>query len=263
MSVLQASKVTRLARSTITYIPKPKKDEVWIVRLTELVERHPGIGFWKSYHRLRLQGQHINHKRLYRIYTSMGLNIRRRKRKRLPARAKQQLFVPQEPNQVWSMDFMHDSLWDGRRFRLLNIVDDFNRQVLWIESDSSLPADRVIRVLDNLKESRGLPRMIRVDNGPELISTKLDIWCRDHDVTLAFIQAGKPTQNAFIERFNQTVRTEVLNAYVFRTLSEVRTHITEFIHDYNHHRPHDSLGNLTPVQLQQKHESSTFALPEN
>ena len=139
------------------------------MRLSELVECHPGIGFWKSYHRLRLHGHHINHKRLYHIYTSMGLNI----------------------------------------------LDDFNRQVLWIESDSSLPADRVIRVLENLKESRGLPRLIRVDNSPELISTKLDIWCRDHDVTLAFIQAGKPSKNAFIERFNQTVRTEVLNDYVF------------------------------------------------
>jgi len=255
--------VTQLARATITYVAKPKHDEVWIARLNELVERHPGIGFWKCYHRLRGQGHYINHKRLYRIYTSMGLNIRRRKRKRLPARAKQELFVPASPNQVWSMDFMHDSLWDGRRFRLLNILDDFNRQVLWIESDSSLPADRVIRVLNNLKESRGLPKMIRVDNGPELISIKLDVWCRDHGVTLAFIQPGKPTQNAFIERFNQTVRTEVLNAYVFRTLGEVRVHINEFIFDYNHNRPHDSLGNMTPMQLHLKHESSTLQLSEN
>lgn len=253
LSVSQASRLTAIARSTISYVPKTNDDDVWIERLTHLVQVHPGIGFWKCYHRLRHQGYEINHKRLYRIYTSMGLNIRRRTRKRLPARAKQQLFVPNAPNKVWSMDFMHDSLWNGRTFRLLNIVDDFNRQVLRIEPDVSIPADRVIRVLDQLRASRGLPEMIRVDNGPELISTKLDIWCRQQNVTLAFIQPGKPTQNAFIERFNRTLRTEVLNAYIFKTIHEVRSRMDWFIHDYNHNRPHDSLEKKTPMQLLQKH----------
>jgi putative transposase len=185
----------------------------------------------------------------------MGLNIRRRAKKRLPARVKQQFFVPDAPNKGWSMDFMHDSLWSGKCFRMLNILDDYNRQVLWIETDVSLPAQRVTRVLDYLKESRGLPEMIRVDNGPELISLKLDLWCRDNGVTLAFIQPGKPTQNAFIERFNRTLRNEVLNAYVFKTITDVRDRMENFIFDYNHNRPHDSLGNQTPMQLYQKHES--------
>lgn len=189
----------------------------------------------------------INHKRLYRIYRSMGLNIRRRTRRRLPARAKQQLFQPSAPNMVWSMDFMHDSLWDGRPFRMLNIIDDFNRQVLWIEPDHSIGAGRVIRVLEQLAQLRDLPKMIRVDNGPELTSIALDHWCRDHRITLAFIQPGKPTQNAFIERFNQTLRKEVLNAYVFKTIPQVREIIDEFIIDYNHHRPHQSLGNQSPI----------------
>lgn len=117
---------------------------------------------------------------------------------------------------------MYDSLWDGRSFRMLNAIDDYNRQVLWIEADTSLPALRVISVLDKLKESRGLPEMIRVDNGPELNSRKLDIWCKENHVTLAFIQTGKPTQNAYIERLNGCIRSELLNAYIFKTLDEVR-----------------------------------------
>lgn len=146
---------SRLARSTITYEPRSTTDDdPWIALLAQMVEQHPGIGFWKSYRRLRHQGHVINHKRLYRIYTQMGLNIRRRAKKRLTARAKQQLFIPEAPNKVWTMEFMHE--WE-------------------ILSDVSLPAQRVTRVLDFLKESRGLPEMILVDNGQELISLKLDL----------------------------------------------------------------------------------------
>lgn len=144
---------------------------------------------------------------------------------------------------------MHDSLWNGRCYRMLNVLDDYNRQVLWIETDTSLPALRVIRVLEHLKESRGLPGMIRGDNGPEFISRKLDQWCRDNKVTLAFIQPGKPTQNAFIERLNGSIRSELLNAYVFKTLEEVREKAEEWRHDYNHKRPHKSLGYQTPMDL--------------
>ena len=164
--------------------------------LLELTSKHPAIGFWQCYHRIRLMGHRWNHKQVCRVYTALKLNIRHKIKKRLPARAKQQLFQPETANQVWSLDFMHDSLWDGRGFRMLNVMDDYNRQVLWIETDTSLPALRVIRVLDQLKESRGLPEMIRVDNGPEFISRKLDNWCKENHVTLAFIQPGKPTQNA-------------------------------------------------------------------
>ena len=140
---------------------------------------------------------------------------------------------------------------------MLNVIDDYNREVLAIETDTSLPALRVIRVLERLRETRGLPGMIRVDNGPEFISDKLDTWCKDHKIQLVFIQPGKPMQNGFIERLNGSIRSELLNAYVFRTLSEVRDMADRWRQDYNNNRPHDALGNLTPTEyfeLEQTHK---------
>jgi putative transposase len=188
----------------------------------------------------------------------MKLNIRRRARKRLPARVKQQLFQPAEINQVWSIDFMSDSLWNGRKIRLLNVIDDYNREVLTIEIDTSLPTERVIRVLSRIGDDRGLPKMIRVDNGPEFISSKLDIWCKEKGITLIFIQPGEPTQNAFIERFNGTFRRDVLNAYVFKSIEEVNEIASDWIIDYNYNRPHQSLKNKTPIEYKLSKENSIF-----
>jgi putative transposase len=190
-----------------------------------------------------------NHKRVYNVYTRLGLNIRRRAKKRLPARVKQALFQPDGINQVWSIDFMSDSLWDGRSYRLLNVMDDYNREVLSIEADTSLPTLRVIRVLKRLKEYRGLPQMIRVDNGPEFISAKLDMWCKEHKVQLVFIQPGKPTQNAYVERCNGNIRKELLSAYVFKSLDEVRKMTEDWRNDYNQNRPHAALNYRTPQDL--------------
>jgi len=249
LSIRQACEVVKIPRSNYQYSRVGKNDTDIIRSLKKLVEDHPSIGFWKCYYRLRRQGYSWNHKRVYRVYTKMQLNIRRRAKKRLPARVKQTLFHPDAVNQVWSMDFMCDSLWDGRRFRLLNIMDDYNREVLAIEADTSLPALRVIRALEQLKQYRGLPKMIRVDNGPELISDRLDVWCKDNDVQLIFIQPGKPTQNAFNERLNGSLRKEILNAYVFRTLSEVRELTEKWRADYNYNRPHEALKNKAPMDL--------------
>lgn len=237
-----------MPRTTYQYKPRPKDDSLVVDELSALIEKHPPIGFWKSFHRIRKSGKPWNHKRVYRVYTQMKLNIRRRAKKRLPARVKQTLFQPDSINQVWSLDFMSDSLWNGRRFRLLNIIDDFNREVLAIETDTSLPALRVIRVLEKLLATRGKPEMIRVDNGPEFISDKLDAWCKNNKVTLVFIQPGKPMQNAYIERLNGSLRRELLNAYVFKSISEVKQLVNEWVEDYNFHRPHDSLNNKTPVE---------------
>ena len=239
-----------LARSTAQYTKRPPDDTMIIRAFDELTTKHTAIGVWQCHHRMRLMGHAWNFKRVYRVYTGMGLNIRRRPKKRLPARVKQALFQPGSPDQVWSIDFMHDSLWDGRTYRLLNILDDYNREVLAIEVDTSLPAQRVIRVLERLKEQRGLPAMIRVDNGPEFISAKLDHWCREHKITLAYIEPGEPTQNAYVERLNGSIRRELLNVHVFRTLDEVRLRSTEWMYDNHHLRPHKALGYRPPVLLQ-------------
>ena len=167
--------------------------------LEELVKRHPTIGFWKCYHRLRRKGFDCNYKGLYCVYKLLKLNIRRKIKRRLPQRIKQPLTLPDGTNKTWSMDFMGDSLVDGRRFRLLNIIDDYNRESIWIEVDTSLPALRVIRVLERLLELRSKPSRIRVDNGPEFISDKLGNWCEERQILLQFIQPGKPTQNGFID----------------------------------------------------------------
>lgn len=246
VTIRQACVAVKMNRSTYSYHPKMKADENIIDALNELVDKKPSIGFWQSFYRLRQSHTTWNHKRVYRVYTQLGLNKRRRAKKRLPARIKQSLFQPGSINQVWSIDFMNDSLWDGRHFRLLNIMDDYNREILCIEPDTSLPAQRVIRALERLKENRGLPQMIRVDNGPEFISCKLDIWCKENKIQLVFIQPGKPTQNAFVERCNGNIRRELLNAYVFKTLDEVREMTEEWRIDYNQNRPHKALNYLTP-----------------
>ena len=144
---------------------------------------------------------------------------------------------------------MSDSLVDGRRFRLLNVMDDCNRESLAIEVDTSLPTQRVIRVLDRLVEYRGKPESIRMDNGPEFISEKLKVWCEERGIRLLFIQPGKPVQNAFIERKNGSMRKELLDAYLFFTLDEVRMLAEEWRMDYNHERPHAALGFVPPSEF--------------
>lgn len=188
----------------------------------------------------------------------MKLNIRTRARKRLPERVKQPLSVPTAPNQVWSIDFMSDSLVDGRKIRLLNIIDDYNRESLAMEVDTSLPSFRVIRVLDRLIAVRGCPANIRCDNGPEFISHKLEEWCSHESrrISLQFIQPGRPMQNAYIERKNGSIRRELLNAYLFNSLTEVRVMSEEWRIDYNHERPHKSLGYLSPLKYAEKNKST-------
>lgn len=187
----------------------------------------------------------------------MQLNIRRRTKKRLPARIKQPLTIPAAPNQVWSIDFMSDSLVDGRKFRLFNVLDDFNRESLAMEIDTSLPSLRVIRVLNRIIEQRGKPANLRSDNGPEFISHLLQQWCKENEITLQYIQPGKPTQNAYIERKNGSIRRELLNAYLFNSLAEVRCLSEGWRIDYNTERPHKSLRYLSPLRYAEQYYRST------
>lgn len=186
--------------------------------------------------------------RLYRVYCALRLNLKRRGKRRLPARVKAPLVIPVQPNEVWSADFMSDALWSGRRFRTFNVIDDFNREALRIEIDTSLPARRIVRALDELIAIRGKPSALRMDNGPELTSDELEKWARRHGIERRFIQPGRPMQNGLIERFNRTYREEVLNCYVFETLGEVRRMTADWVTRYNEIRPHEALGDLAPRQ---------------
>ncbi len=237
-----------MARSAYYHIPVDcqVRDAEVIDALNELVDVHPRWGVWKYIARLQAVGHSWNHKRIDRIYRQLGLNQPRRTKRRVPTRPAIPVFVPEAPSEVWSADFMSDALYRGTRFRTFNIIDDFNREVLAIEVDTSLRAERVIRVLDRLKADRELPHMIRVDNGPEFLSQQLREWGKANRVLIYHIQPGRPTQNAFIERFNRTYRNEVLNLYLFRSLEQVREITAEWIAVYNEQRPHVSLQGAAP-----------------
>jgi len=163
-------------------------------------------------------------------------------------------------NECWSADFMSDALWDGPRFRTFNVVDDFNREALTIVIDFNLPAQRIVRELDQIAAARGYPLKLRIDNGPEFIAVALAEWAEEHDVTLEFIKPGKPMQNGFIERFNRSYREAVLDMFVFQSLEEVREQTEKWLKEYNEERPHESLGHLTPreYRLTQTLEVSTY-----
>jgi len=245
--VRQACGAVRLARSSLTYRPVARDDGAVIEAVLAYINRNPRHGFGLLYASFRAQQQPWGKTVLWRVYCELKLNLPRRGKKRLPERIKAPPEVPASPNETWSADFMADALWSGRRFRTFNIIEEFNREALRIEIDRGLPAARVVRALDELIEVRGKPKRLRLDNGPELVSQALADWAKEHRVTLQFIQPGKPTQNAYIERFNRTYRTEVLDCYVFETLAEVRSMTADWMHRYNHERPHEALGLVPPA----------------
>lgn len=241
--------------------PRLEEDTPIIDALNELVKNRPRRGFWKCYKLLRRQGRGWNHKRVYRVYCQMGLNQKRRAKKRIPKRNPEPLAVPSGPDQVWGADFMSDALYDGARFRTFNVIDHFNREGLAIEVDTSLTGPRLIRVFEQLKAERGLPNKLRVDNGPEFLGHEFQAWAAQEGVKIEFIEPGKPNQNAFIERFNRTYRDEVLDVWLFASLEEVREKTWKFLREYNEGRPHDSLGDLTPIEYLINHAKvSTFEL---
>ena len=260
VSLRRACRVVGLSDSVYRYRPDANKDDALIATLQAVSERYPAYGFSKLLKVMRRQGHLWNHKRIHRVYCELKLNKRRKGKKRLPNRNPAPLAVPATLNQCWSMDFMSDALMCGRRFRTFNVVDDFNREVLAIDVDLSLPAQRVIRVLERIVAWRGLPAKLRMDNGPEFISSTLADWAEQHEIELEFIKPGKPTQNSYVERFNKTYRTEILDMYAFKTLNEVRERTEDWMREYNEERPHDSLGDLTPWEYLAKAEAENSNL---
>lgn len=233
------------------YYKTSKDDSIVIHKLSELAEKHPRRGCDKYYDMIRAENLLWNYKRVRRVYCLMKLNIRRKMKKRLPARVKEPLIVPERLNGSWSMDFVSDALCSGRRIRVLNIMDDFNREALAVEPNISIPSQGVIRTLEDVMEWRGKPDQIRVDNGPEFTSSDFMDWCKGKGIKINYIQPGKPVQNAFIERFNRTYREEVLDAYIFEDLEQVRQLSMEWMEEYNKERPHESLKGKSPEKYKE------------
>ena len=250
MSVGRACRVIGLQRS-LWYYQSRKNDAALIGRLTELAEMLPTRGFDKYYSIIRLEGLKWARSRVLRVYREMKLCRRRKHKRRLPARVKEPLQKQSEPNCSYSMHFMSDSLVSGRKLRILKVVDDCTRESLAVWCDYSIPGEKVVEVLEQIILERGKPKQIRVDNGPEFTGKVFTRWCDENLITIKYIQPGRPMQNAYIERLNRTFREDVLDAYLFETLEEVRILSDEWQYKYNNLVPHDSLGGKTPVMMRE------------
>ena len=247
-SVKLVCEVCSISKSTYYYKAKLSDENTLISDyLLRLTATHKRWGFKLCYLYLaNVKGYKFNHKRVYRIYRELELNLRIKPKRRIKRDKPEALSVPTKINQTWSMDFMSDSLTDGRSIRTFNVVDDYNREGLNIDVDLSLPARRVIQSLEHLVEWRGKPKAIRCDNGPEYISQALRDWAQASDIELRYIQPGKPTQNAYIERFNRTVRQECLNLHLFDSVEQAQNLTTQWLWVYNNERPHFALGGIPP-----------------
>jgi len=245
----QACIIAGLCRSSYRYEAKPKNDNEIRDRLRELAEQRHRFGAPRLHVLLRREGYLINHKRTERLYREEGLSLRLKKRKKRQSHLRIMLDRPERINQHWSMDFVSDNLFNGRRFRVLTVVDNFSRECPVMEADHSLTGQRVARVLDRVALVRGLPQVITVDNGPEFISKALDLWAVENKVRLRFIAPGKPVQNAFIESFNGRLRDECLNEHIFVNLHNAQQIIESWRQDYNTTRPHSSLNDMTPEEF--------------
>jgi putative transposase len=252
-------------RSSCRYRQQPDGDEGLREQLTKLAQERPRFGYRRLGVLLEREGEHVNHKRVFRVYRESGLSVKRNRRKKLMRTG-----VPQPvltgPNQEWSLDFVHDALASGRSVRVLSVVDNFTRECLTLETDTSFASQRVTRILETAIASRGAPKALRMDNGPELTSRHFLAWCMERKITMNHIQPGKPMQNGHVESFNGRFRDECLNANWFRNLFDARSKIADWRHDYNNARPHSSLAYRTPGEFAaqwQRPSSSAQFIPQS
>lgn len=252
LSQRRACRLIDLARSSYHYHSGKLRDFELRARLIDLAQKRPRFGYRRLHVLLRREGYLVNHKWTERVYREEGLALRRKKRRKLAGGLRATFMACQKPNERWSMDFVSDSLTSGRKIRVLTVVDDYTRECPALEVDTSLGGVRVTRFLDRLAETRGLPEVIRTDNGPEFAGKALDEWAYRNRVRLDFIRPGKPVENAYVESFNGKLRDECLNQHWFTTLQAARQIIEDWRRDYNEARPHSSLGNLTPEEFANK-----------
>ena len=252
LSERQACKTAGISRSGYRHpLQRPGRDQALSEALKAKASQYPRYGYLMLHGLLKNEGLVINRKRTYRLYTEAGLQMRTKKRKKL-IRPRVAMPLPARPNERWSMDFVHDQLANGRRFRILNVVDDYSRECIGQVVDTSLSGQRVARCLKDLIQERGKPGSIVCDNGTEFTSKAMFFWSRDNLVRLNFIQPGKPTQNAFVESFNGKFRDSCLNQHWFRSIDEARSIIEMWREDYNEVRPHSSLGYQPPAVFARK-----------
>ena len=254
LSQRRACRFLNVHRALCRYRSRRAPDTELRAQLRKLAEQKPRWGTPRLTWLLRREGSVVNHKRVERIYREEGLRIRRRTRKRAVAAVRVAPSCPTRPNERWSLDFMRDTLADGRAFRLLTIVDDFTRESLAIEAGFALPAERVIDVLEQLRTTRGLPATVVSDNGPEFTSQAIDAWAHQQGVRWQFIRPGKPVENAFIESFNGRLRDECLNESWFFNLHDAKRITAAYRAAFNAARPHSGLGGLTPAEFVEKYQ---------
>ncbi len=254
MSERRACRVLGVCRATAQYRSRRESPALLVARMRELASERPRFGYRRLHVLLRREGITVNHKRVYRLYRAEGLAVRQKHRKRLASAQRTVLPPPAAPNERWSMDFVSDQLVNGTRLRAFNVVDDFTRECLAIEVDTSIPGLRATRVLERIGETRPLPKYLICDNGPEFTGSAFDAWAHRRGVRVHFIRPGKPIENAYAESFNGKLRDECLNENWFVTMEDARSRIEAWRLDYNQVRPHSGLDNLTPSEFALRHD---------
>lgn len=257
LSERRACSILDLHRSVLRYRSVRPSYDALREQMRQFASQRRRWGYRRLHYLARRTGNDVGRTRFQRIYQEEGLQVRKRKRRRMVSAPRVPMPTPTAPNQRWSMDFVHDSYGRNRQFRTLTVIDDFTREGLAIEVDTSLPGARVARVLDRLGRRRGLPQAISLDNGPEFAGKTLDEWAYLNGVALQFIRPGKPTENAFIESFNGRFRDECLNDEVFTSVEDANCQIQIWLEDYNQERPHSSLGGMTPNEFALKGKNRT------